>query len=348
MSFPQRRLRRLRRTDALRRMVAETTLSADDLIAPLFIREGIDSPKPISSLPGVVQHTLESAMTEIDELRQLGVAAVIFFGVPLEKDSEGSGAWDPNGIVQVALRSARQRFGDSMVLIADLCVDEYTDHGHCGVLDENGSVDNDKTLTLYRKVAVAQADAGADVVAPSGMMDGQVAAIREALDDAGHELIPILAYAAKFASSFYGPFRDAVDVTIADGGDRMGYQQDPRNGREAMDEIRQDLAQGADMIMVKPAMAYLDIVLRARLETDVPIAAYHVSGEYAMIKAAEANGWIDGQAAALESLISIKRAGADLILTYFARSIAESLHGLRPALPAPPKAINPPTPELES
>ena len=347
MTFPQRRLRRLRRTDALRRMVAETTLSADDLIAPLFIREGIDSAQPIHSLPGVVQHTLESAMVEIDELRQLGVCAVIFFGVPLEKDAEGSGAWDPNGIVQVALRTARERFGDSIVLIADLCVDEYTSHGHCGVLDGKGSVDNDKTLEIYRKIAIAQADAGADIVAPSGMMDGQVAAIRDALDGAGHELTAILAYAAKYASSFYGPFRDAVDVTIADGGDRKGYQQDPRNGREAMDEIRQDLGEGADMIMVKPAIPYLDIILRARLETDAPIAAYHVSGEYAMLKAAEANGWIDGQAAALESLISIKRAGADLILTYLARSIAESLHGLRPALPAPPKAIDPPTPELE-
>lgn len=348
MTFPQRRLRRLRRTEALRRMVAETTLSADDLIAPLFIREGIDSPQPIASLPGVVQHSLESAMVEIDELRQLGVSAVLFFGVPLHKDAEGSGAWDPNGIVQVALRTARERFGDSVVLIADLCVDEYTDHGHCGVLDGHGSVDNDATLELYRRIAVAQADAGADIVAPSGMMDGQVAAIREALDEAGHQLTAILAYAAKYASSFYGPFRDAVDVTIADGGDRKGYQQDPRNGREAMDEIRQDLAEGADLIMVKPAIPYLDIILRARLETDVPIAAYHVSGEYAMLKAAEANGWIDGQAAALESLISIKRAGADLILTYLARSVAESLYGLRPALPAPQKALDPPTPELES
>lgn len=347
MTFPQRRLRRLRRTDALRRMVAETTLSADDLIAPLFIREDISEPKEIASLPGVVQHSLESAMAEIDELRQLGVASVIFFGVPAEKDELGSGAWDPNGIVQVALREARNRFGDSMVLIADLCVDEYTSHGHCGVLDGKGSVDNDKTLELYQRIAVAQANAGADIVAPSGMMDGQVAAIRHALDEAGHSDIAILAYAAKYASAFYGPFRDAVDVTIADGGDRTGYQQDPRNGREAMEEIALDLAEGADMIMVKPAMAYLDIILRARLETNVPIAAYHVSGEYAMLKAAEANGWIDGPAAALESLIAIKRAGADLILTYFARSIAETLSGLRPALPAPLKAINPPTPELE-
>ncbi len=329
-------------------MVAETTLSTDDLIAPLFIREGISSPEPITSLPGVVQHTLESAMAEIDELVALGVAAVIFFGVPANKDEQGSAAWDPQGIVQVALRQAKERFGDSMVLISDLCVDEYTTHGHCGILDGRGSVDNDATLELYRKIAVAQAEAGADIIAPSGMMDGQVAAIRQSLDEAGHDDAIILAYAAKYASSFYGPFRDAVDVSIADGGDRKGYQQDPRNGREAMEEIRADLAEGADMVMVKPAMAYLDIILRARLEVDVPVVAYHVSGEYAMLKAAEANGWIDGHAAAIESLVSIKRAGADLIITYLARSVAESLSGYVPALPAPPKAIDPPTPELES
>lgn len=348
MTFPQRRLRRLRRTDALRRIVAETTLSTDDLIAPIFVREGIDAPEQIASLPGVLQHTINSAMTEIDDLQQVGVGAVIFFGVPENKDEEGSGAWDPRGIVQIALRQARDRFGDSIVLIADLCVDEYTSHGHCGILDGKGSVDNDATLNLYRKIAVAQADAGADIIAPSGMMDGQVSAIRQALDEAGHEQVVILAYAAKYASSFYGPFRDAVDVSIADGGDRKGYQQDPRNGREALEEIRADLSEGADMVMVKPAMAYLDIILRARLETDVPIVAYHVSGEYAMLKAAEANGWIDGHAAAIESLVSIRRAGADLIITYLARSIAESLAGQLPALPAPPKAIDPPTPELES
>ena len=348
MTFPQRRLRRLRRTDALRRIVAETTLSADDLIAPIFLREGISEPQPIASLPGVAQHTLDSAMSEIDDLQALGVGAVIFFGVPEHKDDAGSGAWDPSGIVQVGLRQAKERFGDAIVLIADLCVDEYTTHGHCGVLDGRGSVDNDATVELYRKIAVAQADAGADIIAPSGMMDGQVAAIRDALDQSGHGEVIILAYAAKYASSFYGPFREAVDVSIADGGDRKGYQQDPRNGREAMEEIRADLAEGADMVMVKPAMAYLDIILRARLETDVPIVAYHVSGEYAMLKAAEANGWIDGHAAAVESLVSIKRAGADLIITYLARSIAESLSGYLPALPAPPRAIDPPTPELES
>ncbi len=349
MAFPQRRLRRLRRTDAIRRIVAETTLSADDLIAPLFVREGIDTPQEISSLPGVLQHTVDSALAEIDELIKLGISAVIFFGVPETKDAEGSAAWDPQGIVQVILRRARERFGDTVVLIADLCVDEYTSHGHCGILDGVGSVDNDATLELYRKIAIAQAEAGADIIAPSGMMDGQVAAIREALDGAGHQDAIILAYAAKYASSFYGPFRDAVDVNIADGGDRKGYQQDPRNGREAIEEIRADLAEGADMVMVKPAMAYLDIILRARLETDVPIVAYHVSGEYAMLKAAEANGWIDGHAAAVESLVSIRRAGADLIITYLARSIAESLSGYRRALPTPPKAIDPPPPpQLES
>ena len=348
MAFPERRLRRLRRTEALRQLVAETVLTTSDLIAPLFIREGIDAPQPIAALPGVVQHTLESALDEMGDLRRLGIGGVILFGVPAEKDAEGSGAWDPDGIIQVALREARERFGDSVVVIADLCVDEYTSHGHCGVLDGQGSVDNDKTLELYRKIAVAQADAGADIIAPSGMMDGQVAAIRAALDDAGHSEIPIMAYAAKYASSFYGPFRDAVDVSIADGGHRKGYQQDPRNGREAIEEIRADLAEGADMIMVKPAMAYLDIILRARLETNVPLAAYHVSGEYAMLKAAEANGWIDGSAAAIESLIAIKRAGADMILTYFARSVAEELRGERPALPAPPRAIDPPSRQLES
>lgn len=327
-------------------MVAETTLSVDDLIAPLFIREGIDEPQPIDSLPGVAQHTLDSAMAEARELRDLGIPAVLLFGVPAEKDDVGSGAWDPEGIVQVALQRMKAEFGDTLVLIADLCVDEYTTHGHCGIVDADGNVDNDATVANYQRIAVAQATAGADIVAPSGMMDGQVGAIRAALDLAGFETTSILAYAAKYASSFYGPFRDAVDVTIADGGDRKGYQQDPRNGREAMSEIRADIAEGADIIMVKPAMAYLDIILRARLETDLPIAAYHVSGEYAMLKAAEANGWIDGDAAALESLIAIKRAGADMILTYLARSVAETLTNHRPAITGGPRAITSAKPEL--
>jgi porphobilinogen synthase len=325
MSFPQRRMQRLRRTPALRRLVAETRLGVDDLVAPLFVREGIAEPQPIPSLPGVVQHTLESLRKEVTELAGLGVPAVILFGVPAAKDADGTGAWDPEGIVQVALRDLRGEVGDDLVLMADLCLDEYTDHGHCGVLGEDGSVDNDATVDLYARAAVAQADAGAHVVAPSGMMDGQVAAIRAGLDDAGHGHTAVLAYAAKYASALYGPFRDAVDVTIAGGGDRRGYQQDPANVRESMEEIRLDVAEGADMVMVKPALAYLDVVARARAETDVPLAAYHVSGEYSMLKAAAERGWIDGTAVALEHLTAIKRAGADLILTYLAREVAEHL-----------------------
>ncbi|HEX6422654.1 MAG TPA: porphobilinogen synthase, partial [Acidimicrobiales bacterium] len=285
MSFPQRRLRRLRRTPALRRLVAETRLSVDDLIVPLFVREGIDHPHEIASLPGVVQHTRESLRKEVHELAQLEVPAVILFGVPAAKDAEGSGAWDPDGIVQVALRDLRSDMGDDLVVMADLCLDEYTDHGHCGLVDERGRVDNDATIDLYAQVAVAQAEAGADVVAPSGMMDGQVAAIRDALDEDDFPEVAVLAYGAKYASALYGPFREAVDVTIAGGGDRKAYQQDPRNAREALEEIRADLAEGADMVMVKPALAYLDVLATVRAEVDVPLAAYHVSGEYAMVKA---------------------------------------------------------------
>jgi porphobilinogen synthase len=325
VTFPQRRLRRLRRTPALRRLVAETRLSVDDLIAPLFVREGVSEPQPIASLPGVVQHTRASLVAEVRALRDLGVPAVVLFGVPETKDAVGSGAWDPDGIVQVALRDLRDAVGDDMVLIADLCVDEYTDHGHCGVLDDHGDVDNDATLECYEQAAVAQADAGADVVAPSGMMDGQVMAIREALDEEGFESTAVLAYAAKYASALYGPFRDAVQVEIAGGGDRRSYQQDPRNAREALEEIRADIAEGADMVMVKPAMSYLDIIVRARAEVDIPLAAYHVSGEYAMVHAAGANGWIDTMAVAVEQLTAIRRAGADMILTYFAHDVAELL-----------------------
>ena len=309
----------------MRRMVAETRLTTDDLIAPLFVREGITEPQPIASLPGVVQHTRESLRQEVTELAALGVPGVILFGIPATKDPEGSGAWDPDGIVQVALGDLGEEVGGDMVLIADLCVDEYTDHGHCGVLDGRGAVDNDATLDLYARAAVAQAHAGADLTAPSGMMDGQVLAIREALDDEGFEQVAILAYAAKYASALYGPFRDAVDVTIAGGGDRRGYQQDVRNAREAMEEIRLDLEEGADIIMVKPALPYLDVLTRARAELDVPLAAYHVSGEYAMVQAAAERGWIDGPAVALEQITAIKRAGADVILTYFARHLAEVL-----------------------
>ena len=325
MSFPQRRIRRLRRTPAMRRLVAETRLSVDDLVAPLFVREGIDSPQPIDSLPGVVQHTRESLRKEVRELAALGVPAVMLFGVPATKDAEGSQAWDPDGIVQVALRDLRDEVGDDLVVMADLCLDEYTDHGHCGVLTDTGEVDNDATIERYGLVGVAQADAGADIVAPSGMMDGQVLAIRDALDEAAHEPVAILAYAAKYASALYGPFRDAVDVSIADGGDRKAYQQDYRNGREALEEIRADLGEGADMVMVKPALSYLDLISRARAEVDVPLAAYHVSGEYSMIKAAAERGWIDGAAVALEQLTAVKRAGADLILTYLAREMATLL-----------------------
>ena len=326
MSFPQRRLRRLRRTPALRRLVAETRLSPDDFIAPLFVREGITEPQPIASIPGIVQHTLGSLRAEVADLVGLGVPGVILFGVPEHKDEVGSGAWDPNGIVQVALRELRDTFGDRVVLITDLCLDEYTSHGHCGVLDGRGSVDNDATLDLYAKVALAQATAGADIVAPSGMMDGAVAAIRSALDGGNFLETAIMGYSAKYASALYGPFRDAVDVTIEGGGDRKGYQQDPATARESLEEIRQDLLEGADIVMVKPAMSYLDIIARARQEVDAPIAAYHVSGEYAMVKAAAERGWIDGDAVAIEHLTSIRRAGADMILTYFAREVAELLN----------------------
>ncbi|HBU01577.1 MAG TPA: porphobilinogen synthase [Acidimicrobiaceae bacterium] len=326
MSFPQRRLRRLRRTPTLRRMVAETRLTPDDLIAPLFVREGITEPQPIASIPGVMQHTLGSLRAEVADLVGLGVPGVILFGVPETKDDIGSGAWNPDGIVQIALRELRDTFGDRVVLMSDLCLDEYTSHGHCGVLDGHGSVDNDATLDLYANVAIAQATAGADVVAPSGMMDGAVAAIRDALDEEDFIETAIMAYSAKYASALYGPFRDAVDVTIEDGGDRKGYQQDPANARESLEEIRQDILEGADIVMVKPAMSYLDIIARARQEVDIPMAAYHVSGEYAMVKAAAERGWIDGDAVAMEQLTSIRRAGADMVLTYFARDVAELLN----------------------
>jgi porphobilinogen synthase len=325
MSFPQRRMRRLRRTAAMRRMVAETRLGVDDLIAPLFVREGIDEAAPIASMPGVVQHTRATLVKEARRLAQLGVPAVVLFGVPADKDAQGSEAWNPDGIVQVALGDLRHELGDAMVLIADLCLDEYTDHGHCGLLDASGGVDNDATLELYQRIALAQASAGADVVAPSGMMDGQVAAIRAALDGGGFHQVAILAYAAKYASALYGPFRDAVDVRIAAGGDRKAYQQDFRNGREALAEVALDVAEGADMVMVKPALAYLDVIAAVRQRVEVPVAAYHVSGEYAMIKAAAAQGWIDGDAVALEHLTAIKRAGADVILTYLAGEVAELL-----------------------
>jgi porphobilinogen synthase len=325
VAFPEQRPRRLRGSAAMRRLVAETRLSVDDLVAPLFVREGIEEPQPIASLPGVVQHTRESLRKEVAELAALGVPAVILFGVPARKDHEGSEAWNPDGIVQLALRDVRDEVGEGLVVMADCCLDEYTDHGHCGVLTPEGTVDNDATIVLYARAAVAQAEAGAHVVAPSGMMDGQVGAIRTALDEGGLGEVAILAYSAKYASALYGPFRDAVDVRIVGGGDRKGYQQDWHNAREALSEVRADLVEGADMVMVKPALAYLDVIAAVRATTTVPVAAYHVSGEYSMIKAAAANGWVDGPAVALEHVTAIKRAGADIILTYLARELAETL-----------------------
>ncbi len=325
MAFPETRMRRLRQSAVLREMVAETSIGVKDLVAPLFVREGIDHPRPVASMPGVVQHTVGSLVKEARRLCNLGVPAVVLFGVPGRKDAEGSQAWAPDGIAQVALASLRQELGSEMVLMADLCLDEYTDHGHCGLLDDGGEVANDPTIALYGRVALAQARAGADIVAPSGMMDGQVAAIRAALDGEGRADVGILAYAAKFASALYGPFRDAVDVTIRGGGDRRGYQEDPRNAREALREAELDVAEGADMVMVKPALAYLDIIAAVRRTVRVPVAAYHVSGEYAMVKAAAERGWLDGAAVALEHLGAIKRAGADMVLTYFAGEVAEVL-----------------------
>jgi porphobilinogen synthase len=318
-------MRRLRRSPQVRNLVAESGLRPDDLVAPLFVREGIDSPRPIASLPGVVQHTVESVVKEARRLADLGVPAVLLFGVPAHKDDVGSGAWDPAGIVQVAAGAVRAEVGGEIAIMADLCLDEYTDHGHCGPLDRHGAVDNDRTIELYGRVALAQAEAGIEMVAPSGMMDGQVAAIRSALDGGGYEGVGIMAYSVKYASALYGPFREAVDVTIAGGGNRKGYQQDWRNRRESLREAALDIEEGADIVMVKPAGMYLDVIAAVRQRFDVPLAAYQVSGEYAMIKAATERGWIDGDAIALESVSAIKRAGADIILTYFAAELAEVL-----------------------
>jgi len=294
------------------------------LIAPLFVKEGIGEPAAIASMPGHAQHTLESVRKEAREIASKGVIAFVLFGIPERKDPEGSEAWNPAGIAQRGLGALREELGEDHVLIADLCLDEYTDHGHCGVLAEDGSVDNDRTLELYQRIALAQAESGADMVAPSGMMDGQVAAIRAVLDDAGRQSIGILAYAAKFASAFYGPFRDAAECAPTFG-DRTGYQMDPANSDEALREIRADIEEGADIVMVKPALPYLDVIRRAKQEIGVPLAAYNVSGEYAMVKAAGQNGWLDERKAALEVLTGIRRAGADLILTYHAKEGADWL-----------------------
>lgn len=322
MSFPAERPRRLRSTAAMRRLVAETSLEPRHLVLPMFVADGIDEPRPISAMPGVVQHTRASLRAAAADAVAAGVGALMIFGVPREedKDAAGSSGLRPDGILNRALADLAADLGDATVVMADTCLDEFTDHGHCGIVDELGRVDNDATNAQYVKLAVAQANAGAHVVGPSGMMDGQVAAIRAGLDAAGYAHVAILAYAAKFASAFYGPFREAVSSGLT--GDRRTYQQDTGNAREAMREINLDVAEGADIIMVKPAMAYLDIVRAAAEISPVPVAAYQVSGEYAMIAAAAANGWIDRRATALESLISIRRAGADIVLTYFAADAA--------------------------
>jgi porphobilinogen synthase len=322
--FPVSRPRRLRRTGVLRELARETTLSRRDLVAPLFVKQGLAEPAPVASMPGHWQHTLESLRKEAAELAGLGVPALLLFGVPAGKDAEGSQAWAPEGIVQRALRALTADLGDQVALIGDLCLCEYTDHGHCGLLAPDDRVDNDATLDRYRRIAVAQAEAGADVIAPSGMMDGQVAAIRAALDQAGFADTPILAYAAKYASGLYGPFREAAEGAPRFG-DRTAYQMDPRNGDEALREAALDVAEGADMLMVKPALAYLDVLWRTKREFGLPVAAYHVSGEYAMVKAAAERGWVDGQRVMLEVLTSIRRAGADLVVTYFAREAAPLL-----------------------
>jgi porphobilinogen synthase len=323
-SFPVARPRRLRGTAALRRLVAETRLSPSDFVLPLFVKEGITEPVPIGSMPGVLQHTVESARKAAHEAADAGVGGILLFGVPAVKDARGSAADDPDGIVQVALREVAAEAGGATVVAADLCLDEYTDHGHCGILTRTGDVDNDATLERYASIAVAQATAGAAVVAPSGMMDGQVAAIRSALDSAGHSGVAIMAYAAKYASAFYGPFRDAAECA-PQFGDRSAYQQDPANAVEAMREVLLDLEEGADIVMVKPALSYLDIVHRVRESVRVPVAAYQVSGEYSMIEAAAANGWLDRDRIILETLTSVRRAGADIVLTYWATEVARRL-----------------------
>lgn len=324
MAFPTHRPRRMRSTPALRKLVAETTLSRNELIAPLFVKESITDAQPIVSMPGVYQNTLASLRKEVSELVNVGVNSVILFGIPEHKDARGSQGDDPNGIVQRAIAELKSDHGDNLVVMADDCMDEYTDHGHCGIINEDGTVDNDATLERYASIAIAQANAGADVIAPSGMMDGQVGAIRHALDANNHKDIPIMAYSAKYASAEYGPFRDAAECAPSFG-DRRSYQMQYANAREALLETELDIAEGADIVMVKPALAYLDIIKAIHDMFVQPVAAYHVSGEYAMLKAAAANGWIDGEAVALEHLTAIKRAGADLILTYLAKEVAEVL-----------------------
>ena len=324
-AFPARRPRRLRATEARRRLVRETTLTPSDLIAPLFVKEGIDDAAPVASMPGVMQHTVETLLAEVKELRAAGVSSVLLFGVPVFKDAEGSEASNPDGILPAAVRALREAHGDDLVVITDTCLDEYTDHGHCGPLRPDGTVDNDAAVAAYARAAVVQAEAGADLVAPSGMMDGQVAAIRTALDEAGHaERVGIMAYCTKYASAFYGPFRDAAECA-PQFGDRAGYQMDPANADEGVREALSDVAEGADVLLVKPAVPYLDVVRRVKDATAMPLAAYHVSGEYAMVHAAAERGWIDGDRVMAETLTSIRRAGADVIITYAAGWMARRL-----------------------
>ncbi len=320
MGFPRQRPRRLRSTPALRRLVSETDLRPRHLVLPLFVREGISEPLPIASMPGVVQHTRDSLRKACVEAVEAGVGGLMLFGVPAERDAVGSAGTDPDGVLNTALRDVRAELGDAGVLMADTCLDEFTDHGHCGVLDASGAVDNDATLAVYAEMAVAQAQAGAHLLGPSGMMDGQVGVIREALDAAGYRDTGVLAYTAKYASAFYGPFREAVDSQLR--GDRRTYQQDPGNVRESLRELALDLEEGADLVMVKPATAYLDVLRAVAEVSTVPVAAYQVSGEYAMVEAAAANGWIDRDRTVLETLTSIRRAGADVVLTYWATEVA--------------------------
>jgi len=321
--FPQDRPRRLRTTPAVRRLVAETSVEPRNLVLPMFVAEGRDEPTPIESMPGVVQHTRESARRAVGQAAELGLGGVMLFGLPERKDATGSGALDPGGILNVAIADAVAEVGDELVVMSDLCLDEFTDHGHCGVLDSHGRVDNDATLDLYAKMGVAHAEAGVHMVAPSGMMDGQVGVIRRALDAADHTDTSILAYAVKYSSAFYGPFREAVASSLQ--GDRRTYQQDPANARESVRETLLDVEESADVVMVKPALGYLDVVADIRARVDVPVAAYNISGEYAMIEAAAANGWIERERAIDETLLSIRRAGADIVLTYWAAEVARRL-----------------------
>jgi porphobilinogen synthase len=320
---PVVRPRRLRQTPALRRMVAETTVQPRQLVMPLFVREGIDAPVPISSMPGQVQHTRDSLRKAVAEAAEAGIGGVMLFGVPESKDPDGSGALDPDGILNVAIADAVAEVGTALTVMSDLCLDEFTSHGHCGVLDASGQVDNDRTLGIYAEMALAHAAAGVHMVGPSGMMDGQVGVIRSALDGAGRTDVSILAYGAKYASAFFGPFREAVGSSLE--GDRRTYQQDPANALEGVREALLDVEQGADIVMVKPALAYLDVLRQVRDAVDVPVAAYNISGEYAMVEAAAAKGWIDREPAILETLLSIRRAGADVILTYWAVEAARLL-----------------------